>query len=227
MKFYNRENEKKVLGEVLQRSKQEAKMTVLMGRRRIGKTELSQRCGDDTILYFFVGKKAESLLCQDYMREIREKLNVPILGTPTSFSEVFRFVLQLAESRRFTLIIDEFQNFLRINPAIFSDIQRDWDLYRHRSHLNLIVSGSVFTLMTKIFEDKEEPLFGRADEKIMLEPFTTDVLKQILADYNPNNTQEDLLALFSITGGIPWYVTLLLDKGKTSKDAMLAAFPRW
>ena len=223
MKFYNRENEKKVLGEVLQRSKQEAKMTVLMGRRRIGKTELSQRCGDDTILYFFVGKKAESLLCQDYMREIREKLNVPILGTPTSFSEVFRFVLQLAESRPFTLIIDEFQNFLRINPAIFSDIQRDWDLYRHRSHLNLIVSGSVFTLMTKIFEDKEEPLFGRADEKIMLEPFTTDVLKQILADYNPNNTQEDLLALFSITGGIPWYVTLLLDKGKTSKDAMLAA----
>lgn len=223
MKFYNRENEKKVLGEVLQRSKQEAKMTVLMGRRRIGKTELSQRCGDDTILYFFVGKKAESLLCQDYMREIREKLNAPILGTPTSFSEVFRFVLQLAESHPFTLIIDEFQNFLKINPSIFSDIQRNWDLHKRSSHLNLIISGSVFTLMTKIFEDKEEPLFGRADEKMVLEPFTTDVLEQILADYNPNYTQEDLLALFSITGAIPWYVTLLLDKGKTTKEAMLTA----
>ena len=223
MRFYDREKEQQVLGEVLHRSKTEAKMTVLMGRRRIGKTELSLRCGDETVLYFFVGKKAETLLCQDYVREIREKLDAPILGTPNTFSEVFRFVLQLSENRPFTLVIDEFQNFLKINPAIFSDIQRDWDLHKRSSHLNLIISGSVFTLMTKIFEDKEEPLFGRADEKMVLEPFTTDVLKQILKDFNPDYTPEDLLALYSITGGVPWYVTLLLDKGRANRDAMLAA----
>lgn len=223
MRFYDREKEQQVLGEVLHRSKTEAKMTVLMGRRRIGKTELSLRCGDETVLYFFVGKKAETLLCQDYVREIREKLDAPILGTPNTFSEVFRFVLQLSENRPFTLVIDEFQNFLKINPAIFSDIQRDWDLHKRSSRLNLIISGSVFTLMTKIFEDKEEPLFGRADEKMVLEPFTTDVLKQILKDFNPDYTPEDLLALYSITGGVPWYVTLLLDKGRANRDAMLAA----
>lgn len=223
MRFYDREKEQQVLGVVLHRSKTEAKMTVLMGRRRIGKTELSLRCGDETVLYFFVGKKAETLLCQDYVREIREKLNAPILGTPNTFSEVFRFVLQLSENRPFTLVIDEFQNFLKVNPAIFGDIQRDWDLHKRSSHLNLIISGSVFTLMTKIFEDKEEPLFGRADEKMVLEPFTTDVLKQILKDFNPDYTPEDLLALYSITGGVPWYVTLLLDKGRANKDAMLAA----
>ena len=223
MRFYDREKEQQVLGKVLQRSKSEAKMTVLMGRRRIGKTELSLRCGDETVLYFFVGKKAETLLCQDFVREIREKLDAPILGTPSSFSEVFRFVLHLSENRPFTLIIDEFQNFLKINPAIFSDIQRDWDLHKRTSHLNLIISGSVFTLMTKIFEDKEEPLFGRADEMMTLQPFTTDVLKQILEDFNPKYTSEDLLALYSITGGVPWYVTLLLDKGKTDKEKMLTA----
>ena len=221
MRFYDREKEQQVLGEVLYRSKSEAKMTVLMGRRRIGKTELSLRCGDEKVLYFFVGKKAETLLCQDYVREIREKLDAPILGTPNTFSEVFRFVLQLSEKHPFTLVIDEFQNFLKINPAIFSDIQRDWDLHKRTSHLNLIISGSVFTLMAKIFEDKEEPLFGRADEKMVLEPFTTDVLKQILKDFNPDYTPEDLLALYSITGGVPWYVTLLLDKGKANRDAML------
>ena len=223
MKFYDREKEQKMLSEVLHQSKHEARMTVLMGRRRIGKTELSQRCNDEKILYFFVGKKAEALLCQDYVREIREKLNVPVLGTPTTFSEIFRFVLQLSESQPFTLIIDEFQNFLKINPSVFSDIQRDWDLHKRSSHLNLIISGSVFTLMTRIFEDKEEPLFGRADGKLILEPFTTDVLKQILSDFNPDYTPEDLLALYSITGGVPWYVTLLLDKGKTDKNKMLAA----
>ena len=223
MKFYNRENEQQILKRVLQQSKREARMTVLMGRRRIGKTELSQRCGDDTVLYFFVGKKAETLLCQDYVREIQEKLGTPILGAPTSFSEVFKFVLRLSEIRPFTLVIDEFQNFLKINPSVFSDIQRDWDLHKRSSHLNLIISGSVFTLMTKIFEDYDEPLFGRADEKMTLQPFTTTVLKQILADFNPKYTPEDLLALFSITGGVPWYVSLLLDKGRITKDKMLAA----
>ena len=56
-----------------------------------------------------------------------------------------------------------------------------------------------------------------------LQPFTTDVLKQILADFNPDYTPEDLLALYSITGGVPWYVSLLLDKGKIRRDDMLGA----
>ena len=40
MKFYDRESEQQLLKEVLNQSKREARMTVLMGRRRIGKTEL-------------------------------------------------------------------------------------------------------------------------------------------------------------------------------------------
>lgn len=223
MKFYDRESEQQLLKEVLDQSKREARMTVLMGRRRIGKTELSQRCGDESILYFFVGKKAESLLCQDFVAEITNKLGVPVLGQANSFAEIFKFVLQLSESRAFTLVIDEFQNFQKVNPTVFSDMQRDWDLWKRKSHLNLIISGSVFTLMKKIFEDYEEPLFGRADEKLTLQPFKTDVLKDILHDFNPEYTPEDLLALFSITGGVAWYVTLLLDRGKTRKNKMLAA----
>ena len=157
MRFYDRESEQQLLSDVLRYSKKEARMTVLMGRRRIGKTELSLRCGDDTVLYFFVGKKAEALLCQDFVQEITSKLGVPVLGQANSFSEVFRFVLHLSETRAFTLIIDEFQNFQKVNPTVFSNMQRDWDLNKSKSHLNLIISGSVFTLMKKIFEDYEEP----------------------------------------------------------------------
>lgn len=223
MKFYDRETEQQLLKGVLQQSRREARMTVLMGRRRIGKTELSLRCGDDIVLYFFVGKKAEALLCKDFIEEIASKLGVPVLGQVNSFSEVFRFILQLSETRAFTLIIDEFQNFQKVNSTVFSDMQRDWDLRKRNSRLNLIISGSVFTLMKKIFEDYEEPLFGRANEKLTLQPFRTDVLKEILQDFNPDYTPEDLLALFSITGGVAWYVTLLLDRGKNQKDKMLAA----
>ena len=223
MKFYDRENEKRQLSKVLVQSRKESQMTVLMGRRRVGKTELSLQCGDEKVLYFFVGKKTEALLCRDYLDEISNKLEIPIYGQLSSFSEVFRLVLHCAEKQPLTLVIDEFQNFLKINPSVFSDMQRDWDLHKRTSHLNLIISGSVFTLMKRIFEDYEEPLFGRANERLTLQPFSTGVLKQILSDYNPNYTKEDLLALFSITGGVPWYVSLLLDKGHVAKEQMLTA----
>ena len=43
MRFYDRESELQTLQKLLQQRKREARMTVLMGRRRIGKTELSVR----------------------------------------------------------------------------------------------------------------------------------------------------------------------------------------
>lgn len=220
MKFYNREKELKLLDEIKVSSRQEAKMTVITGRRRIGKTELSMRCGDTTILYFFVARKTEALLCKDFAQEIEDKLGIPV-GWPDSFAALFHFVMKLSQNIPFTLIIDEFQEFTRINPSVFSEIQREWDLNKSTSKLNLIISGSVFTLMKRIFEDYNEPLFGRANQQILVKPFSTEVMKTILKDFQPNYRNEDLLALFAITGGVPWYVSLLMDKGKWDKDSML------
>ena len=42
------------------------------------------------------------------------------------------------KSQPFTLIIDEFQDWLRINPSIFSEMQREWDLAKGKSKMNLI-----------------------------------------------------------------------------------------
>lgn len=220
MKFYNREKELKQLADIVKESRVEAKMTVITGRRRIGKTELAMHCGDPNILYFFVARKTERLLCQDFAREVEEKFGIPV-GWPDSFAALFRFVMKLSQTKQFTLIIDEFQEFVRINPAVFSEIQREWDLNKRDSKLNLIISGSVFTLMKRIFEDYKEPLFGRANNQIHMRPFSTDVIKNILKDHNDEYTNEDLLTLFTITGGVPWYVALLMDKGHVTKNGML------
>ena len=67
MDFYNRTNELDIINTMKERSRNEAQMTVLMGRRRIGKTELARRCNDETLLYFFVARKTETLLCQEWL----------------------------------------------------------------------------------------------------------------------------------------------------------------
>lgn len=223
MKFYDRTKELEMLRFALEQSRKESRMTVVTGRRRIGKTELIKRCGDDTILYFFVARKTEALLCMDFVEEAEKKLN-RVIGFPTRFSDLFKTLLQLSNERPFTLIIDEFQDFQRVNPSIFSEIQRDWDLFKSQSHINLIISGSVLTMMKRIFEDAKEPLFGRASIQMTLQPFSTSTLKEILQDHNPRCNADDLLALYTITGGVAYYVALMMDNMCHTKESMIKSF---
>lgn len=196
-------------------------MTVLVGRRRIGKTELVLRCSNGRpLLYFFVARKAEPMLCQDFVAEAESKLGIPI-GQYTSFSLLFRHLMILSKERPFTVVIDEFQDWMRINPSIFSEIQREWDLGKQGSKMNLIISGSIYSLMHRIFEDSKEPLFSRANRIITLKPFQTSVLKEILSDYNPDYTPRDLLTLYTITNGVAWYVALLMNEKRNTSEKML------
>jgi len=92
--------------------------------------------------------------------------------------------------------------------------------------MNLIVSGSVYSLMQRIFQDRKEPLFGRADNIIKLSPFDINTLKEIMHDYNPTYTNDDLLALFSFTGGVPKYVELFCDNDMLTVDKMISFMVR-
>ena len=222
MKFYNREKEIKKLLEINEQSKKNAQFSVVTGRRRIGKTQLLLKSYENTkFLYFFVAKKSEVILCQDFLQELKEKLNLPILGEVNSFSVLFEYIVQLSYEQNITLIIDEFQEFFTVNPSVYSDMQRIWDLHKDKAKLNLIVSGSVISLMYKIFENYKEPLFGRANHFIKIQAFKTNTLKEILSDYSPSYTPDDLLALYSFTGGVAKYVQLFMDNGWTSKEKMI------
>jgi AAA+ ATPase superfamily predicted ATPase len=222
MKFYNRKKEIAQLKEIQKLSLNNAQFTVVTGRRRIGKTHLllNATTGQPT-LYFFVARKAESYLCQDFMQEVTEKLGIPLLGEISNFAKLFEYLMVYSKERPFNLIIDEFQEFFHIAPSVYSEMQHFWDLNKNESKINLIVSGSVFSLMHRIFENSKEPLFGRATKMMTIRPFETSVFKNILTDHLPNWTPEDLLALYSFTGGVAKYVQLFMDGGAYTKQAMI------
>lgn len=92
--------------------------------------------------------------------------------------------------------------------------------------MNLIVSGSIYSLMQKIFQNNKEPLFGRADNIIKLSAFDLTTLKEIIRDYNRNCTNDDLLALYTFTGGVPKYVELFCDNITLSIDEMISFMVR-
>ena len=222
MRFYNREMEIGILQQNEEQAKRNAVFTVLMGRRRVGKTSLVIKALEGKpFVYLFVSKDSEAMLCKKFQQTLSEQLGIEIYGQLTHFHDVFEVIMKESVGRHFTVVFDEFQNFYKVNPAIFSEMQDIWDRYHRESHINLIAMGSIRSLMKRIFEDKNEPLYGRPTSKFTLLPFTISVLKQIFGDYQPNYKNEDLLCLYMITGGVAKYVELLMDAGCYTKEKML------
>ena len=213
MRFYNREKELELLGRIDALSETDAQMTVLTGRRRIGKTSLLRHfMADRPAVYLFLAKKSEALICAELAEAIRQSLGVELYGEFRQFKEIFRFLLDLSKKQHFTLILDEFQEFTSINPAVYSEMQNLWDAAKAESKINLILCGSVYSLMNRIFENSKEPLFGRATNRIHLKPFTINTLKEILAENYPDFTKDDLLAFYLFTGGVAKYVELFVSR---------------
>ena len=226
MRFFGRTSEIKELQEIRNLSLQNARFTIVTGRRRSGKTSLLLKAYEEVkdMLYFFVARKSEAELCKDFVEEITEKLQIPVLGEVTRFADIFKYLLQLSKTRPLTLIIDEFQDFKRVNASIFSDMQKLWDLNKQEAHINLVVCGSVYSLMNVIFKNNKQPLYGRQTGEIKVTSFPPSVIKEILHNYNQEYTAEDLLALYTYTGGVAEYVEMMMDTGAISKELMTEKF---
>jgi AAA+ ATPase superfamily predicted ATPase len=182
----------------------------------------SRRAGpDQCCLYLFVSRQSEAILCSRFQEEAAVVLGLRIFGSLSRFRDLFEELLRFAGKEHYTLVIDEFQELERVNPAIFSEIQDIWDRHKDKIKLNFVVCGSVYSMMTRIFEHNKEPLFGRQTSRMYLRPFKTGVLKKILKDHNSGYTAEDLLCFYMISGGIPKYAELLMDGGALNSEAML------
>ncbi len=223
MNFYGRNKELTLLRKIRDDAKGIARFTIVTGRRRIGKTELlRQAYGDDACLYFFVARRTEKELCESFKAEIGEKLGEFIPGEQTRFAEIFRWILAYSRNRPITLVIDEFQDFLRVDPGICSEMQREWDALHGTAKINLVVCGSVNSLMNKMFRDKKEPLYGRETAFLKIRPFPPSQLKIILEEHSGKTLPDDLLSLYALTGGVAKYVSLLMDAGAVTTKTMLA-----
>ena len=225
MKFYDRTKEletlRSILSSIKTSSSSASKMTVITGRRRVGKTKLILEAFGENMLYLFIARKEEKLLCEEFSYLIRNKLKNKIIGKITAFKDLFEYLMILSEEKALTVVIDEFQEFYNINPSVYSDMQNIWDNYKNKSKMNLILSGSIYSLMKKIFENSKEPLFGRADKKIYLKPFDVDILKKIIIENNKSANKIDILSFYMFTGGMAKYVELFVDNGALTYSKML------
>src|SRR3990170_2978440 len=210
MRFYDRERELAKLREIASLSRDSSHLVVITGRRRVGKTELIRRFAaeGEEALYFFVSRKKPQILLEEFRDLVAVRYPLLKRATFSGFDDFFRFLFDVMKERPLFVVFDEFQNFLHVDPSVFSTMQDLWDRQKDSIKGAFVCIGSVRTLMRDIFEGRKEPLFGRATARLYLEPLPPDTVGEILSDHRLAAARH-LPFFFTLFGGVPKYYFLL------------------
>jgi AAA+ ATPase superfamily predicted ATPase len=187
---------------------QAARMMVLYGRRRVGKSRLLKHWIRETgqrVVYW----QAEPDTQDAHLRQFSQALfnhaspdfPAPADFTYASWEQVFAQIGLLAQHERLGVVIDEFTFLIASDPSIPGRLQRAWDQSLENSNLFLCLSGSHLGMMQREFLSDRAPLFGRASAKLHLMPLPFGLTSQ----YFPNYSAEQRMALYAVFGGIPFY----------------------
>ncbi len=210
MRFYDRETELALLRDLTERSAQFSQFTAIFGRRRVGKTELVRQHIQNRGIYFFVEKRPANALLAEFSATL--KSHIAHAPTFANWQDFFVFLFAETQRRHLIVVFDEFQNFLTVDPAIYSTLQGAWDTWHKQSSIHLIAIGSVVGLMKKVFQDAKEPLYGRLTQEIDLSPLPIKAIYQIATDLG-FQSPTDILTLYGIFGGMPRYYEIIESMG--------------
>lgn len=219
-KFINRDAELKQLRDLYQQDKK-GTLVILYGRRRLGKTTLLKEFSHKYNIpycYFMADRAGEESLKLSTAIAMATALKEPLLQSVTypSWYDLFAaFDKFRPKDRKFLLIFDEYQYLCQVQPAFSSFIQKWWDENWQDENIMVILCGSVTSMMYKETMAKNAPLYGRASAQILLAPLPY----RYTSDFLPGRSDNELVEMFSISGGVPRYLELL-GKYLTFSDAL-------
>lgn len=184
-----------------------ARMLILYGRRRVGKTRLVTHwieTSNSRALYWV----AEPTSSKDQLRSFSQALFnfesnsvVPDDFSYSTWGQAFEQAARLAKQDRMTLILDEFTYLMSLEPGIAGILQNAWDHHLQRSNIFLIISGSHVGMMERGVLSYQAPLYGRATSRLLLQPLPFNATKSFFPKYRP----DERVALYAIFGGVPAY----------------------
>lgn len=224
-KFYNREQPLAKLRAISNNvASSKGQLSVVVGRRRVGKTRLLNEAFSKQkglFLYLFISRKSEAALVDEFASIISTQLGAKFFK-PSSLRDIFEYLFDYGKTQPLTLVVDEFQDIERVNPSLFSDLQNLWDSTKRQTQMHWVCCGSLYSLMTKLFKGDKQPLLNRDDHFFKIQPLSPSYIRQMLQD-KELYTAERLLQWWCLSGGIPKYLEWLAQAGEHPFDALISA----
>ena len=215
MEFTGRKKELGILEE--EYKKDGARLIILYGRRRIGKTRLVEE--------FLKGKEGLYYLAADEKDFLQINELKTIIGSFfkdeflinnkfDDWKSLFSYLEKIwPKEKNLVFALDEVTYIIKNNDSFPSYFQQFWDRFLSKTNTKMIISGSIVNLMLKKVLSGESPLYGRRTAEIFLSELPIYDITKLL-----NVSLEEAVLFFSVLGGVPKYLELV---DKPFKDFLI------
>jgi len=212
--FKNRVKELILLNDLYRQNA--AKLIIMYGRRRVGKTELlreflKKRKG----LYILARQESGREQLKKISSQIAEYYNDTLvqINPFVSWDALF---LYLSEKPRIPIVIDEFPYIVQSSKQVTGILQDYWDNKFSKKNAFLILCGSSITMMEELL-GKKSPIYGRRTEQILLEPLK---FHDACLFFPKSMSFKEKVINYSILGGMPAYL-LEFDFRKSLRENLI------
>lgn len=198
-------------------------MTVIYGRRRIGKSTLiNEFVKDKKNIFYTATKVGKNRNLELFSSQVLDLL-MPGMGDISfkTIEAVFDFINKNIGDEKVVLVIDELPYWAEKDEALLSVLQKYIDTVWKDKNLKIVLCGSALSFMENKVLSEKSPLFGRRDSQIKLEAF--DYLDA--AKFVPNYSNEDKAICYGITGGVAKYLSMI-DPTKSIDENIVRLFFR-
>ena len=217
--FIGRKRELETLNEFY--AKDGIGMTVIYGRRRIGKSTLiAEFVKDKKTVFYTATKVGKNRNLELFSKQVLDVLmpGIEDISFPST-EAVFDFINKNIGNDKLILVIDELPYWAEKDPALLSVLQKYMDTVWKDKQLKVILCGSALSFMENTVLSEKSPLFGRRDSQIKLEAF--NYLDS--AEFVPDYSNEDKAICYGITGGVAKYLSMINPK-KSIDDNIIRLF---
>ena len=219
--FIGREKELSHLNEFYE--KDGIGMTVIYGRRRIGKSTLiAEFVKDKKTIFYTAAKVGKERNLELFSEQVTQTFLPGVEGISfTTVEAVFDFIAKNVSGEKTVLVIDELPYWAEKDEGLLSILQKYIDTIWQGKNLKIILCGSALSFMESKVLSEKSPLFGRRDSQIKLEAF--DYLDS--AKFVPKYSYKDKAICYGITGGVAKYLSMI-DPTKSIDKNIIRLFFR-
>lgn len=205
MNFTGRQREVEILQSV--DIKDKSKISVIYGRRRVGKTFLVENAFSQRGYIKIEGLEGESTKAQKehFIRQCQNFFpdRFRLISANTHWTQLLVLLSECLGKEEHIVFFDEFQWLANNRKQLVSAFKYVWDNYfTKNNHVHMILCGSISSfIVKKVIRSKA--LYGRIDLEIHLQPLTINDMK---VEVLKKRSIRDLFEIYFAIGGIPQYL---------------------
>ncbi|MDF1795668.1 MAG: ATP-binding protein [Coxiellaceae bacterium] len=190
----------------------------IYGRRRVGKTFLIRNFFSEQDVIFFDVTGAKDASLKEQIKHFTQQIGkifynykrarlIPGKNWDETFELLTEAVEDISDNKKIVLFFDEFPWMATKNSKLLQHLDCYWNQHWSKNNrMKLIICGSSASWIIEKIVNNKGGLHNRLTRNIHLEPFQLYQTKAFLKNQSVNLTNKQILQLFMVMGGIPFYL---------------------